>query len=275
MTVDASRKLKKIAEGREAEIFAWDEGYVLRLLRDAGPLDRLEREAAAMQAARSAGVAVPAVREIITVFGRPGMVMERVDGPDMLTLIGRKPWTVERIGRVSGELQAAVNNVKAPEELRPLRAYATDRINRIPVPPELEHLRRFALDTLEQLPDGDVICHGDYHPGNIIDGKNGPMIIDWPNVSRGDGDADFARTMLTLRIGEPPPGTSPIVLFLAKFARGLLIWGYRRAYLRRRPVDPASVAQWTIVRAADRLWEGIEVERPKLVAFLQKHYDNR
>src|SRR2546421_1390947 len=99
MTVDASRKLKKIAEGREAEIFAWDEGYVLRLLREAGPLNRLELEAAAMQAARSAGVAVPAVREITTVLGRPGMIMERVDRIDMLTLIGRKPRTGEHIGR--------------------------------------------------------------------------------------------------------------------------------------------------------------------------------
>jgi aminoglycoside phosphotransferase (APT) family kinase protein len=203
------------------------------------------------------------------------MVMERVDGPDMLTLIGRKPWTVERIGRVSGELQAALNNVKAPEELRPLRAYTRERIERIPVPAELEHLRGFALDRLEGLPDGDVICHGDYHPGNIIDGKNGPMIIDWPNVSRGDGDADFARSMLTLRIGDPPPGTSPVVLFLAKFARGLLIWAYRRAYLRRRPVDAAVLAQWTIVRAADRMAEGIEVERAKLLSYLRKAYERR
>jgi hypothetical protein len=43
----------KIAEGREADIFAWDAGTVLRLYRDpaAGPL--ADREMAALAAVRS------------------------------------------------------------------------------------------------------------------------------------------------------------------------------------------------------------------------------
>ncbi len=275
MAATHSQQLRKLAEGREAEIFAWDDGFVLRLLRTAGAEGRLEREAAAMETARAAGVAVPAVREIIEVNGRPGMVMERIDGPDMLTLLGRKPWTIVRVGRVSAELQAALNEVRAPESLPDLRGYCERRIRAVPVPPESEHLRGFALEVLATLPDGDVICHGDFHPGNVIDGKRGPMIIDWPNVTRGDGDADFARTMLMLRMGEPPPGAPALIVFMAKFARRLLIWGYRRNYVERRKVDPEHVARWQIVRAADRFADGIESERSKLIALLQGAYERR
>ena len=36
-----------------------------------------------MRAARAAGVAVPAVRDLATVDGRPGLIMDRVDGIDL------------------------------------------------------------------------------------------------------------------------------------------------------------------------------------------------
>ena len=36
----------RVGEGREAEVFAWDEGTVLRLLRASNDPTRVEREAA-------------------------------------------------------------------------------------------------------------------------------------------------------------------------------------------------------------------------------------
>src|SRR3546814_7594415 len=61
-----------------------------------------------------------------------------------------------------------------------------------------------ALPILDALPDGDRLCHGDYHPGNVIETAGGPVVIDWPAVTRGHPDADYARTLLLLRLGEPP-----------------------------------------------------------------------
>ena len=90
------QELQKIAEGREAEMFAWEEGTILRLLRDpeAGRLN--ERQAAAIESARSLGVPVPAVYGSETVMGRPGLIMEGIEGTDLLTLIGRRPWMAMR-----------------------------------------------------------------------------------------------------------------------------------------------------------------------------------
>src|SRR4051794_29988965 len=62
-----TRELKRIAEGREAEIFAWEPGKVLRRLRTDGGHARLETEARAMRIARDAGVPVPAVYDVVTV----------------------------------------------------------------------------------------------------------------------------------------------------------------------------------------------------------------
>jgi aminoglycoside phosphotransferase (APT) family kinase protein len=260
--------LKKIAEGREAEIFAWEHGSVLRLMRDGSSHHELEGEAAAMRAAASAGVRVPIVHETITVEGRPGLVMERIDGVDLMSLVGKKPWLVFSIAAQSGSIHAALHDVFAPDALPPLRAALRRRIEQSELAPD--GLARFALSVLETLPDGDRVCHGDYHLGNILKTEGGPVLIDWTSVTRGDPTADFARTNMMARLGDVPPGAPIVVRYSAFIGRGLFRWSYVRAYRSARPLDLRLAARWEIPIAAARLADGVEPERPKLIAHLER-----
>ncbi len=264
---DVTERIRKIAEGREAEIFAWDGGTVLRLFREARPAASLESEMAAMQTARSVVPLVPAVSGITEVMGRPGLIMERVDGPDLIALIAKKPWTLWSGGRVTGRVHAQLHAVIAPEGIPSLKS----RISRLAdqAPPEWSRHAEFVLRELETLPDGDRLCHGDFHPGNIIMTNHGPVVIDWPNVTRGDPTADFARTRLILRIGALPPGTPFVVRTFDRLGRRLFAAAYLRAYRRERPVDMTLAARWEVVRAADRLADGIAEERPALLKILE------
>lgn len=266
MTV-ATSDLVRIAEGREAEIFAWEEGRVLRLFRTARSEQVLDRETAAMRAVRAVVPLVPEVYDIVEIDGRPGIVMERIDGPDLITLLGAKPWRVYSAGTALGRTHAQINAIQAPAAVEPLK----DRLSRIANRPEVpEESRTKLLQEIEGLPDGDRLCHGDFHPGNILMSDRGPVVIDWPNVTVGDPAADFARTDLLLRIGEPPPGTSSLVMYLLGFGRKIIRSSYRRAYLKARPTDAHLVERWQVVRAADRLIaEDIESEREQLTAILR------
>ena len=87
-------ELRKIAEGREAEIFEWEDGTVLRLMRQGRGQESVDMQARALIAAHNAGIVVPVPGETTIVEGRHGLVMERIDGPDLLTLLGRKPWHI-------------------------------------------------------------------------------------------------------------------------------------------------------------------------------------
>ena len=78
-----------VGTGREAEIFAFGEGRVVRVLRGRDGRRRLEREASVMATVRSTGLPVPDVYEIVDVDGRPGLVMDRVDGSDLLTSLSK------------------------------------------------------------------------------------------------------------------------------------------------------------------------------------------
>src|SRR5262249_3050746 len=85
----AGRRL--VGQGREAEILEWDDGTVLRLLRSSESQTRVQREATALRAAAEAGIDVPAVYGTTTVEERAGLIMGRVDGPDLITLMGGDP----------------------------------------------------------------------------------------------------------------------------------------------------------------------------------------
>ena len=49
---------------------------------------------------------------------------------------------------------------------------------------------------LENMPKHSKVCHGDFHPANIIIAEDKPYIIDWAHASQGNASADIARTYL-------------------------------------------------------------------------------
>ena len=266
MELDADLQL--IAEGREAEIFAWEDGTVLRLLRNPNAQQQVEREARAMRAATAAGVSVPAVHGTTTANGRPGLIMERIDGPDMIALIGQKPWRLLQVAGVFAAMQAQLHETPAPEDLpllNPLLRKRLESSDRVP-----KQLADFAIATLDELPQGDRLCHGDFHPGNIIMRGGETVIIDWTAASRGDPTADYARTDLMLRLGELPPGTPFVVRALALVARTILRSMFARAYRSVRSIDADLLRRWEIPVITDRLADGIEPERPKLLSIMEK-----
>ena len=256
------RDLKKIAEGAEAEIFEWEGGNVLRLFRTGRPDAAVAYEEAAMRAARAALPLVPSIVGRVDVEGRPGLVMERVDGPDLITLFSQKPWILWRAGTITGDVHAQLHDVAAPASLPSIGERARLWVANPLVP---EHARRAAFDQLASLPEGDRLLHGDFHPGNILMSARGPVVIDWPNATRGDPHADVARTLMLIRGGVLPPGTPLVARLGAAVARKAIVPPYMRAYRRLHRLDPELLRRWTIVNLAIRFAEDLPGERPLLV----------
>jgi aminoglycoside phosphotransferase (APT) family kinase protein len=161
-----------LASGRDSDIFEYGRGLVLRRSR-AG--HSMAIEARTMEHARAHGYPVPAVDQISD--DGTDLVMERVDGPSMFDALSRRPWTVRQQGAVLARLHQRLHEIPAP-------------------------------DWVADAPfgGGDRLLHLDLHPLNVILAANGPVVIDWPNARRGDGDADVALTWVLLAAGGIPSG---------------------------------------------------------------------
>ena len=138
-----------------------------------------------------------------------------------------------------------------------------------------KHLAAFALNVLGTLPDGGSLCHGDFHPGNLLLGSAGPFVIDWTGATRGDPDGDVARTLFLLRSGEPVPGTRAPMRAVIAVGRGAFAALYRKSYSSRRRVNGASIERWSIPHVAARFAEGIEEETEGLIRWLELRYAQR
>ena len=243
-------------------MFAWQDGKVLRLLRPGFDPASLENEARALELAYRCGIPVPEPGERLSVDGRAGIVLERVAGTDLLTELSRTPWTVVRAARMCGTVHARMHQCRVDDDGLPtLRSRLERQLTSPLVPAEL---RELAKNRLEQLPDGDMLCHYDLHPANVMRSPQGPVVIDWPNATRGAPEADVARTRLLLGAGEPP-NYSAMMRVLTRIGRGLFIWQYLGSYMRVRPLNKREVGRWALPIAVARLAEDIKEERQRLL----------
>ena len=59
--------------------------------------------------------------------------------------------------------------------------------------------------------DDDALCHGDFHPGNILKAGGRYYIIDWFGVYQGDILSDAAHTVMLLKNAPRVPGVGIVV----------------------------------------------------------------
>jgi aminoglycoside phosphotransferase (APT) family kinase protein len=257
--------LRLIGQGRAAEVFEMDDNRVIKVARVGGDA-AIEREAAALRVAHNAGAPVPTIFEEGRFDDRAGIVMSRARGIDMLTELSRRPWMLFRTGAKLGRLHAQVHRVDAPSELPSVKQYVADRIAAAPID---EALRTRVLTILHELPDGDRLCHLDFHPGNVIRDAATMVVIDWSSAACGDPLADVAFTILGLEGGEPPPGTPLLTRLFAPVGRRMILRGYRRAYIDHAELDEARLARWRVVAAGARLSYQIPGETDRLVGIIR------
>lgn len=176
-----------IASGRDCYVFAAGAGKVVRRARDGRSL---EREASVMRHARRNGFPAP---EVFDADGTD-ILMERVDGVNLMQDACRRPWRLRSHASLLAELLRQLGTVRAPGWLPAVQGCM-----------------------------GTSLLHLDLHPLNVLLTGDGPRVIDWANASRGAAGADVANTWLTMATA-PVSGIAPRIgrrLMLGAFLDGI------------------------------------------------------
>jgi Ser/Thr protein kinase RdoA (MazF antagonist) len=179
---------EKLGEGANAEIHVWAPGQVVKLYRAHFPRSRAEHEADMTRAVFASGLPAPQVLGDVTVDGRFGIVLSRLDGPTL-----RKLWldgkiATERAGAILANLYLAVHRAPVPANTITLRRLMTVMSADMPGP-----MAAGVLALVERLPPAGGFCHVDLHLDNVIMTADGPKMIDWAFPTRGPPGLDLAR----------------------------------------------------------------------------------
>lgn len=242
-----------ISKGGTSDLFAWSENRVLKLLHARYPRSKADLEFEITRAIHSAGLPAPAAYDVCEVEGRFGFILERIDGISLLQLVERKPWKLFYAACLLAELHTQIHQHTAPTALPTQREQLTGWLARAhDFTPDQRHA---AESSLAQLPQGSTLCHGDFHPGNILLSSRGPIIIDWSTATSGHPPTDVARTSVLFESATLPPHSPRYMHLLLKIARQLLHRTYLRRYLSLRGGTLSEITKFLpIQRAATSAW---------------------
>lgn len=275
MDVESTMHAREIlGRGRTAEIFAWGEGRALKLYRQGSHRSGIRREAEVSRRVHRAGLPAPAVYAadtedgLVEIEGRLGIVYDRIDGITMLHDLGRHPWRALAHARSLAELHARLHTVdgaglpRLRDRLERSLAHARGTIS--------EEALEMATGRLRTFPEGDRLCHGDFHPDNVLLTARGPVIIDWGPATQGHPAADVAWTILLFRYAGVPPGTPRGIRLLLAGVRRLMLRTYLRTYGRAAGLSRREIEPWLLPVAILRLADGISEERAALRALISR-----
>jgi aminoglycoside phosphotransferase (APT) family kinase protein len=245
-----------VARGSRSLVHAYGRGAVIKVPKPATPASWILAEAEYVEAARAVGAPAPALLGMEEIFGRPASVWERVEGPSLWQQVVDRPGRSTELGRTLADVQLALFELVPPVTLPDQRDRLVSKIRWSAA--NVDASLGVALELLPARTGAPRLCHGDLHPSNVIVSKDGPVLVDWFDASRGDRVADVARSSLTLLgDGAATPSHLP-----GSDRRTLAV--LTQAYLSRLQeslhIPPDLLSLWQAINAAARLAEGVSRE---------------
>lgn len=217
----------------------------------------IEAEASFAALVHIAGAPVPRLLGVERIDGRAVSIYERVDGQSMWEHMVGQPETIGPLVRELAELQAHVFTLVPPVQLPAQRDRLTSKIR-----VAARRIDASLSDALGHVPPSSKrqLCHGDLHPGNVIMGRSGPVLIDWLDASRGDPLGDIARTILLLSDVAAGTAGPRHLVDATREQLASMTQEYLAAVATVAAVDHAALDRWMAVMAVARLAEGVEPE---------------
>ena len=225
-----------IGEGATAKIYS-NNGKAIKVYENAN-LSDIENEAKRQQFAFDANLPVPRVYAVYKLENNKiAFEMELINGQPLMHLQMDKD---ERRNAVHTlvKLQCQVHKVKV-DNLPRQADYWKEKIKRTQ---NLDcSLKEKILVLLDQMrDDSNQLCHGDFHPLNVLYDGGDHWIIDWVDATVGNPLADACRTYLIFK------------QFINR-SSGI----YLKAFCKEANVRQEEVLAWLPIVAAARVDEGM------------------
>lgn len=187
---------KKIGAGAQAELYLAC-GRAVKLFRADAAEGTAKREADIQTRAFVCGIPVPEIYDVTRIDGRQAIVMEFVSGKTLGELALSDAARAPEYMRIAADFQRMLHETAA-EGFPSMEDKLRVRIAGAACLGEDQRARLLA--GLSDMPFENRVCHGDFHPFNIMQTERGYKIIDWADATGGSPVADACRSYLLLSL---------------------------------------------------------------------------
>ena len=263
--------MKLVGQGRTAEIYHYADDLILKLYRTGFSEEAVLNEYHISQFVYDMGLPVPRTVKQIHHATRTGIVFGRFEGTTLLSLMIRQPEILEQLSSTMAAIHYKLHQIQAEDNTWPSQKKILEHaILRVSSFSAIEHER--LIHYLSALPEQRVICHGDYHPDNVMLSKDGGQhcVIDWMTGMAGDPAGDVARTWVILKSGKLPDDAEPAIREGFERARSLILQQYLAHYISLSGISREQIDAWMLPVAAARLDENLPLpEAEHLLQFVR------
>ena len=221
-----------------------DEDKIIKLFINGQPKSNVLNEALNQARVEEfTNLNVPKLLEVTKVEDRWALISEYVEGKTISELMKEFPEKIDHFLDLFVKVQLVVleNEVPMLNRIKEKFREKLENCDNID-----ENIKYELLQRLEGMKNHKRLCHGDFHPSNVIVQENGCVyVIDWAHVTQGNASADCARTYLLFAIqGKLDVAEKYLDLFSAKSG-----------------IEKSNIQRWIPIVAATQMTKKIPEEQ--------------
>jgi uncharacterized protein (TIGR02172 family) len=182
-------------------LFKWGEDQILKVYGSEFPREFVVQLGEKEKSFYNAGLPVPKIGKLLEIEDSLGQVYERIEGKSLLDELispteNDEP-RVNELATIFAEVHFQIHSCTTVEvQMQHQRDFFPDLLERIDS--LSDELKKALVNEIKEISEGNQICHGDFHPLNVLLSPKGPIVIDWNNSHIGNPLEDIARSKLIL-----------------------------------------------------------------------------
>ncbi|MGM0641271.1 MAG: phosphotransferase [Thermotogota bacterium] len=257
-----------IGIGRTAEIYDYSENKIVKLFFE-NYNENVEKEFKINQLIQNQINNTAKVYEITKNNDRLGIVFDKINGKSLLKIMFENPAYIEKNMDIFFKNQKKINDIEIKNGLERYEDEIVELIKRNDFLDK--EIINYILKIVHNTEKNNNLCHGDYHPDNLLIQDSEVYVIDWINARIGNPIMDMARTFILLKFGSLPEEQDENTLKKIEVLRKNIV----NKYIEMIEKDKDNIEdfyKWTLVMAATRTSENIPVkEKNILKEYIIKH----
>jgi len=258
--------MQLVGSGMSADIYKIEDNKVLKLFKAEYGNEVPAYEGWIMECVNKLNINAPHYYGMKTINDRVGVIYDYIDGKSLINVLMKNPLSIAGYGKLLAKEQYAINQKKVDGLLNEKERFK-NQIERSKG--KLGAYYAEVLNDLENKAKENYVCHGDFHPGNIMMQNGKPVVIDWMNAYSGTRAGDAARSYMMIISPNIPDVFRGVRKILLKIVKRKLARSFIKEYIRLSNISFGEIREWMKIIAAVRLCDNVPNEEEWLLDIIR------